>query len=72
MGLVAAEPRKELSILKFLSILNYNNSHSPYPSDTFPIFVNRLNRVGWASPTKHHALVHITYFLVGDAHPTFL
>jgi len=27
-------------------------------------------RVGWASPTKHHELAHITYFLAGDAHPT--
>ncbi|TVL97771.1 MAG: hypothetical protein CV087_22020 [Candidatus Brocadia sp. WS118] len=25
-------------------------------------FVNRVNQVGWASPTKYHALVHIAYF----------
>ncbi|NUO09153.1 MAG: hypothetical protein HUU08_10810 [Candidatus Brocadia sp.] len=31
-------------------------------------FVNLVNLVGWASPTKH--LVHVDYFLVGDAHPT--
>ncbi|NUO08602.1 MAG: hypothetical protein HUU08_07975 [Candidatus Brocadia sp.] len=31
-------------------------------------FVNLINLVGWASPTKH--LVHVAYFLVGDAHPT--
>ncbi|NUO08037.1 MAG: hypothetical protein HUU08_05045, partial [Candidatus Brocadia sp.] len=27
-------------------------------------FVNLVNLVGWASPTKH--LVHVAYFLVGD------
>ncbi|NUO07552.1 MAG: hypothetical protein HUU08_02565 [Candidatus Brocadia sp.] len=31
-------------------------------------FVNLVNLVGWSSPTKH--LVHVAYFLVGDAHPT--
>ncbi|NUO08845.1 MAG: hypothetical protein HUU08_09240 [Candidatus Brocadia sp.] len=31
-------------------------------------FVNLVNLVGWASPTKH--LVRVAYFLVDDAHPT--
>ncbi|NUO08175.1 MAG: hypothetical protein HUU08_05750 [Candidatus Brocadia sp.] len=31
-------------------------------------FVNLVNLVGWASPTKH--LVHVAGLLVGDAHPT--
>ncbi|NUO09031.1 MAG: hypothetical protein HUU08_10190 [Candidatus Brocadia sp.] len=31
-------------------------------------FINLVNLVGWASPTKH--LVYVAYYLVGDAHPT--
>ncbi|NUO10253.1 MAG: hypothetical protein HUU08_16595 [Candidatus Brocadia sp.] len=41
--------------------MNYLRVHSRF-------FVNLVNLVGWASPTKH--LVHVVYFLVGDAHPT--